>query len=183
MRLGVDICGLSEVIWDGQGHFITLVWAKRLREPQNIPFGGNVSCMEKVRPWCGQPSDRGRLKNKNRTGLYLTYYSRTCCRTITSHNHRCANTSLRATAAARQRPIPIGGSFIDPRVGPSGRYRGPCCQNATLRYIIRLSISTEPAGRWRLQWIHGRLVRLSIIKAPAAFNRYCAVSIMFFLTP
>jgi len=24
--------------------------------------------MEKVRPWCGQPSDRGRLKNRNRTG-------------------------------------------------------------------------------------------------------------------
>jgi len=21
--------------------------------------------MEKVRPWCGQPSDRGRLKNRN----------------------------------------------------------------------------------------------------------------------
>ena len=25
--------------------------------------------MEKVRPWCGQPSDRGRLKNRNRSGL------------------------------------------------------------------------------------------------------------------
>ena len=25
--------------------------------------------MEKVRPWCGQPSDRGRLKNRNRTRL------------------------------------------------------------------------------------------------------------------
>jgi len=24
--------------------------------------------MEKVRPWCGQPSDRGRLKNRNRYG-------------------------------------------------------------------------------------------------------------------
>jgi len=23
--------------------------------------------MEKVRPWCGQPSDRGRLKNRNRS--------------------------------------------------------------------------------------------------------------------
>ena len=22
--------------------------------------------MEKVRPWCGQPSDQGRLKNRNR---------------------------------------------------------------------------------------------------------------------
>ena len=27
--------------------------------------------MEKVRPWCGQPSDRGRLKNRNRTTLTL----------------------------------------------------------------------------------------------------------------
>jgi len=27
--------------------------------------------MEKVRPWCGQPSDRGRLKNRNRT--VMTY--------------------------------------------------------------------------------------------------------------
>ena len=25
--------------------------------------------MEKVRPWCGQPSDRGRLRNRNRTDL------------------------------------------------------------------------------------------------------------------
>ena len=24
MRFGVDICGLSEVRWDGQGHFTTL---------------------------------------------------------------------------------------------------------------------------------------------------------------
>jgi len=24
MRLGIDICGLSEVRWDGQGHFTTL---------------------------------------------------------------------------------------------------------------------------------------------------------------
>ena len=24
--------------------------------------------MEKVRPWCGQPSDRGRLKNRTETG-------------------------------------------------------------------------------------------------------------------
>ena len=25
--------------------------------------------MEKVRPWCGQPSDRGRLKNRTEHGL------------------------------------------------------------------------------------------------------------------
>ena len=25
--------------------------------------------MEKVRPWCGQPSDRGRLKNRNRNSI------------------------------------------------------------------------------------------------------------------
>ena len=29
--------------------------------------------MEKVRPWCGQPSDRGRLKNRNR--IYLQFGS------------------------------------------------------------------------------------------------------------
>jgi len=29
--------------------------------------------MEKVRPWCGQPSDRGRLRNR-------TEYNRTQCR-------------------------------------------------------------------------------------------------------
>ena len=28
--------------------------------------------MEKVRPWCGQPSDRGRLKNRNRGGWQVT---------------------------------------------------------------------------------------------------------------
>ena len=27
--------------------------------------------MEKVRPWCGQPSDRGRLKNRNRTAYRI----------------------------------------------------------------------------------------------------------------
>jgi len=27
--------------------------------------------MEKVRPWCGQPSDRGRLKNRNRNRLLM----------------------------------------------------------------------------------------------------------------
>ena len=40
--------------------------------------------MEKVRPWCGQPSDRGRLKSRNRnpqkahlwaiTVLYLSVF-------------------------------------------------------------------------------------------------------------
>ena len=28
--------------------------------------------MEKVRPWCGQPSDRGRLRNRNRTDNSVT---------------------------------------------------------------------------------------------------------------
>ena len=36
--------------------------------------------MEKVRPWCGQPSDRGRLKNRNThtrlTALWTTQVSR-----------------------------------------------------------------------------------------------------------
>jgi len=29
--------------------------------------------MEKVRPWCGQPSDRGRLKNRNRNSAKSAY--------------------------------------------------------------------------------------------------------------
>ena len=34
--------------------------------------------MEKVRPWCGQPSDRGRLKNRNRNiQNYTSFVSRT----------------------------------------------------------------------------------------------------------
>ena len=32
--------------------------------------------MEKVRPWCGQPSDRGRLKNRTGTGTGLPRLSR-----------------------------------------------------------------------------------------------------------
>ena len=37
MRLGVDMCGLSEVRWDGQGHFTTLdcctiVYSSRLTQ-------------------------------------------------------------------------------------------------------------------------------------------------------
>ena len=32
--------------------------------------------MEKVRPWCGQPSDRGRLKNRNRNWLSETELKR-----------------------------------------------------------------------------------------------------------
>jgi len=31
MRLAVDICGLSEVRWDGQGHFTTLEYNSILR--------------------------------------------------------------------------------------------------------------------------------------------------------
>ena len=30
--------------------------------------------MEKVRPWCGQPSDRGRLRNRNRNIDYFTLH-------------------------------------------------------------------------------------------------------------
>ena len=29
--------------------------------------------MEKVRPWCGQPSDRGRLKNRTDGGAFQTF--------------------------------------------------------------------------------------------------------------
>ena len=31
--------------------------------------------MEKVRPWCGQPSDRGRLKNRNRNSRGISLLS------------------------------------------------------------------------------------------------------------
>ena len=30
--------------------------------------------MEKVRPWCGQPSDRGRLKNRTEQKIYSTLF-------------------------------------------------------------------------------------------------------------
>ena len=38
--------------------------------------------MEKVRPWCGQPSDRGRLKNRNRNRA-LTFRLKTRTETKT----------------------------------------------------------------------------------------------------
>ena len=31
--------------------------------------------MEKVRPWCGQPSDRGRLRNKTESGMWVDVVS------------------------------------------------------------------------------------------------------------
>ena len=31
--------------------------------------------MEKVRPWCGQPSDRGRLRNRTGTGTGVYVHS------------------------------------------------------------------------------------------------------------
>ena len=43
--------------------------------------------MEKVRPWCDQPSDRGRLKNRNRGQVLVqlsTYTLTTCIRRRTS---------------------------------------------------------------------------------------------------
>ena len=30
--------------------------------------------MEQVRPWCGQPSDRGRLKNRNNSLIYGQFH-------------------------------------------------------------------------------------------------------------
>ena len=40
--------------------------------------------MEKVRPWCGQPSDRGRLKN--RTESYTKYSkNKSKCKTQLMH--------------------------------------------------------------------------------------------------
>ena len=42
--------------------------------------------MEKVRPWCGQPSDRGRLRN--RTGPVLVPKTRT---RVEQHGVYCVN--------------------------------------------------------------------------------------------
>ena len=35
--------------------------------------------MEKVRPWCGQPSDRGRLKNRTEQNRTVAQTKRHCC--------------------------------------------------------------------------------------------------------
>jgi len=35
--------------------------------------------MEKVRPWCGQPSDQGRLKNRTDYACDLSYFDVVLC--------------------------------------------------------------------------------------------------------
>jgi len=49
-------------------------------------------CMEleaaKVRPWCGQPSDRGRLKNRTeQNSPYIIFFSLTASVTSSFHHH------------------------------------------------------------------------------------------------
>jgi len=46
--------------------------------------------MEKVRPWCGQPSDRGRLKNRNRNRInYPNSWTNAYCLYDLQHLHSC----------------------------------------------------------------------------------------------
>jgi len=57
-RLGVDICGLSEVRWDGQGHFTTLdghtiVYSGRLTQGMT-----GMTCQQSSR---GHAARNGRL--------------------------------------------------------------------------------------------------------------------------
>ena len=41
--------------------------------------------MEKVRPWCGQPSDRGRLRNRNIPTKWRSYRDHRFCDVISSY--------------------------------------------------------------------------------------------------
>ena len=41
--------------------------------------------MEKVRPWCGQPSDRGRLKNTTEQNINLYFYALTDGKSYTTN--------------------------------------------------------------------------------------------------
>ena len=56
--------------------------------------------MEKVRPWCGQPSDRGRLKNRNRNQLRT---ERLCWFKVLIHtSHMTLLTACRAFGISHQ---------------------------------------------------------------------------------
>ena len=50
--------------------------------------------MEKVRPWCGQPSDRGRLKNRTEMFVYLHYDMRCCFKMCSEADTSQLNLSL-----------------------------------------------------------------------------------------
>ena len=39
-------------------------WMDNIKTWTGLPVEESIRMTEKVRPWCGQPSDRGRLKNR-----------------------------------------------------------------------------------------------------------------------
>ena len=85
MRLGVDICGLSEVRWNGQGHFTTQgyepisdrVLVVRLKaKPRNITliqvYGPTTAATdEEMETFCQDLSQAVKVSNKSPRG--------TCC--------------------------------------------------------------------------------------------------------
>ena len=65
--------------------------------------------MEEVRPWCGEPWDRGRLKNRNRTV--------TDRRTVLTTRSGAA--AAAAAAAAADMNLPFVTESAEPRLRPS----------------------------------------------------------------
>jgi len=61
--------------------------------------------MEKVRPWCGQPSDRERLKNREQP-IVQVMATRTCLNMERNGFQHCAGTDSPRAALIR-RPSPV----------------------------------------------------------------------------
>ena len=62
--------------------------------------------MEKVRPWCGQPSDRGRLRNRNRNILALLHAT-SYAYTAATHDAIIIVSSCYVIAAGAPLTIPV----------------------------------------------------------------------------
>jgi len=83
--------------------------------------------MEKVCPWCGQPSDRGRLKNRTRVGQYQKKHSPTQAALVECYsNHIITQISIQTAGLA------FGGTGLC-----SYRVRGvdsSCAKHLTVEY-------------------------------------------------
>ena len=63
--------------------------------------------MEKVRPWCGQPSDRGRLKNRTEQNVQTLSLADVSRDFRLSRQRRCVNLLLKLTELSASVPEAI----------------------------------------------------------------------------
>ena len=90
--------------------------------------------MEKVRPWCGQPSDRGRLRNRNRNSIRATVFvlgaaaaNRVCAIGLQSSLKRRSATDILQFINRRIRPVNNPAQISRITVSRPRAYQAPVC--------------------------------------------------------